>query len=259
MKLSAIIIAKNEEQSIARCIASLHFADEILVIDGESNDKTVAVAKAAGATVITNPWQGYGQQKNFGMQHAKGEWVLFIDADEAVPESLQQQILAATQQSATHFFWLRIATVFLGRPLRHLHGHNLRLFKKDHGRWTESYVHEQVEDTTGKQLTLRDSNTTILAGPLLHYSHPTVASYLLTMHQYTSLEAQQMAKTNQHRSGRPVRRSWFLPLYLGARQLVKLLFYRKGILDGVPGITWCVLSAYYEWELGIKFVRLASK
>lgn len=256
MKLSAVVIAQNEEAVIERCVASLRFADEVVVVDGGSTDDTVARARRSGARVIGNPWRGYGNQKNFGLTQVRGEWVLFVDADEVIAPQLAQEIVAAIQESKFDFFWVRITTYFLGQPLRHLFGHNLRLFKRARGRWSESFVHEQVIDSLGQTLVLRDTRAQILPTPLLHWSHDTVGSYLDTMHRYTTLEAQEMHRTAIHRSGRKLRSGIFLPAMLAGRQFVKLLFYRRGFLDGYPGVVWCVLSAYYEWEAATKLLAI---
>lgn len=266
MQLSAIIITKNEEANIARCLESLSFADEIIVVDAESTDNTAAIARQHGATVFTRPWAGYGHQKNFGAHEARGEWLLFIDADEEVPETLAQEIRQTISQPTVDFYWLRIVTVFLNHPLHHLFGHNPRLFRKSAGQWTGDQVHEQVERYASQEnsmdytlVQLDDRWSQILAVPLLHHSHRTVASYLVKMHRYTSLDAEKMATTNQHRSGRRVRPVAWLPWHLAIRQGIKLAFYRRGLLDGWAGILWCILSGYYEYEMARKFLALKNQ
>ena len=270
MNLSAIVITKNEERNIERCLASVSFADEIIVVDAESQDRTAELARKAGATVFVRSWPGYGEQKNFGREQAHGDWLLFIDADEKVSAELAQEIqkvvssqLSQLRQGATlgeavvssNFYWLRIVTVFLGKPLHHLYGHNPRPMRRNSGRWTDSNVHEQVETNMGQQITLGDQHSAILSNGLLHYSHPTIQSYMAKMHTYTTLDAKQMLRTKAHRSGRPVKPRIWLPIWLALRQFIKLLIYRRGIWDGLAGITWCVLSAYYEFEMGQKYVR----
>ena len=256
MNLSAIVITRNEEANIERCIKSLSFADEVIVIDAESDDKTAAIAQELGAKVIIHPWQGYGQQKNFGASQATSPWLLFVDADEEVTPDLAKEISKTVAHPEQDVYWMRIVTTFLHRPLRHLYGHNPRLFRKAAASWTTSAVHEQVILTSGQQVTLGDNASGLITEPLLHHSHPTVQSYLQKMHRYTTLDAQQIKKTGKHRSGKPITANWALPYRLAARQLVKLLFYRRGILDGLPGILWCTLSAYYEYEMAKKFLAL---
>jgi glycosyltransferase involved in cell wall biosynthesis len=205
---------------------------------------------------LKQDWLGYGPQKNTGLAHAAGKWALFIDADEEVPPNLAQNIIqAATKDSPVDFYWLRIVTVFLGHELRHLYGHNPRLFRVGAGCWTNDIVHEQVQNSAGLRLKLGDDKSLLLGGTLTHYSHSTIASYLKKMHHYTSLDAAQMKKTGRHRSGKSVENNWWLPYHLAVKQFIKLYFYRQGFLDGYAGLMWCLLSARYEWEMGQKYIQ----
>lgn len=258
MQLSAIVITKNEEDNIERCLNSLRFADELIVVDAESNDQTAAIAKRLGAQVFVRPWPGYGPQKNFGALHAKGEWLLFLDADETVPPKLAQEILHTTKQPQADFYWLKIVTFFLNKPLQHLTGHNLRLFKKSAGSWTGHHVHEHVQTNTGETITLGHALSRVLQQPLNHHSHQTIAAYLKRMEEYTALDAQRMATYDRHRSGRRVWPAWYVPAYLMARQFIKLYIYKQGFLDGYAGLVWSALSADYEYVLGKKYLRIKS-
>lgn len=256
MKLSAIIITKNEEDNIERVVGSVQFCDEVIVVDAESNDRTVAIAKTLGAKTFVRPWPGYGSQKNFGAAQAQGEWLLFIDADEEVTLELAQEIRATIQNPNRDFYWLKIVTVFLHRQMQHIFGHNPRLFRKSQGSWTGYQVHEQVQANAGEKIVLGDRLSALLKNPLLHHSHQSIASYLKRMADYTSLDAQQMAKHDRHRSGRAVSARWWLPHYLAARQFVKLYVYKKGVFDGYAGLVWSALSAYYEWTIAKKYTLL---
>lgn len=259
MKLSVIVITKNEETTIARCIKSVAFADEIIVIDAQSTDATPTIAQSLGAVVYTNPWPGFGAQKNYGASRAHGEWLLFIDADEEVPAELSQAIRRATANPAADFYWLRIVTVFLGSPLTHLFGHNPRLFKRAAGQWTDARVHEQVRTLGGHVITLGDTQSRVLTPPLLHHSHPTLRSYFTSMHTYTTLDAAEMYRTKKHRSGKSYAPAWWLPAFLALRQFFKLLVYRGGLKDGFAGLAWSAVSGLYEWELASKFNKLAKQ
>ncbi len=258
MTLSAIIIAKNEEKRIKYCLKSVAFADEVItVIDRSSTDNTALLAQEAGAMVLFEDWQGYGHQKNKGAAAASGDWLLFVDADEEVTQDLAAEIHAIIQHPQYNVYWLKIITIFLGTSLRHLYGHNPRLFRRGAARWTDSYVHEQVVTVEGQLVQLQDHLSGILTVPLLHNSYSTVTAYLQKMHRYTSLDAEQMYRMHTHRSGRPVQPSILLPVTLALRQWVKLVFYRQGFLDGWAGFMWSTLSAYYEFEMARKFLALA--
>lgn len=274
MKLTTITTAKNAAATIDRTLRSLAFADErIVIVDEASTDLTKAKAKQLGARVLISPWRGFGQQKNVALEQARGDWVLFIDADEVVPPLLAKELLRVVQTDPLrpnpyHLFWLRIVTVFLGQPLKHLFGHNPRLFRRGSARWTNTAVHEQIVrtsaaplQTTNYQLQtvkLGDPDTGLITAPIVHYSHATIRAYIDKMHRYTDLDAAYMRRTGRHRSGRAYRPVWWLPPYLAARQLVKLLCYRRGILDGYAGVVWCVLSANYEWEMASKYRQLCA-
>ncbi len=258
-RLAAIVIAKNAAATITHCLKHLHFCDEIIVIlDAATTDSTAQLAEKYADKTITRAWQGYGQQKNYGLARASGEWVLFVDADEEITSGLADEITAVISRSAHTIYWLRIITVFLGRPLPHLYGHNARLFKKDAARWTDSPVHEQLETNTGEIVKLGDAISGVLARPLIHYSHATIGSYLASMHHYTSLDARRMKETGQHRSGRVVSATPFLPWLLAVKQCAKLLLFRRGWLDGWAGIVWSIMSSYYEWEMARKYLAEAK-
>lgn len=255
--ISAIIITKNEEHNIAGCIESLSWCDEIIVVDSDSQDRTREIATAKGARVLNETWQGYGAHKNRGSAAATHPWLLFLDADERVSESLQQEITTVTKHPAYPVYWITVEDIFLGKRLQHLIGHNPRLVQKGNATWNNNPVHEQLIYTdTGKTVQYKDSRSGEITSPIIHYSHESIASYLQKMHRYTSLDAEHMRETGMHRSGRSIQNSWLLPYMLGMRQLVKLLLYRKGILDSWQGIVWSVLSAYYEFEMGKKYRNL---
>ncbi|MDA1169493.1 MAG: glycosyltransferase family 2 protein [bacterium] len=257
MNISVVIIAKNEEEKIADCVISAKFAKEVIVvIDTESTDKTAEIAHSLGATVISNPWEGYGKQKNFGMRRASQNWILFLDADERVSTELQEAINSMLDNPEHGVYWVTIEDIFLGKRMKHLIGHNPRFVKKGAAQWSDKKVHEQMIYTGGTIAVYKDSISGELDLPIIHQSYATISDYVKKMHVYTTLDAQDMQKNNTHRSGRKVNRSFMLPYALAFRQAIKLLFYKKGILDGWPGITWSFLSAYYEFEMGQKYNAL---
>lgn len=258
-KLSAVLITKNEEDNIVRAIASVSFADEVIVVDSESSDRTVNVAKSLGAKVFIRPWPGYGPQRNFAAQQASGEWLLVLDADEEVSPGLAEQIRATLRNPRKDFYWIKIITTFLGSPLTHLAAYNMRLLKKSAGNWQDLRVHEQVQTKAGQRLQFGDGISGSIENTILHHSHKTITSYLNRMERYTTLDAQQMAREGHHRSGRPVKPRWWLPYYLAKRQFLKIYFYKKGFLDGYAGFMWSLLSAYYEYVMGSKYLKLKNQ
>ncbi len=257
MNISVVIIAKNEADTITDCIASVSFAKEVIVIDAQSTDATRDIAENLGAKVIVHPWQGYGEQKNFGATHAAENWLLFLDADERVSPELAEKIKAMPEESSHTIYWITIEDIFLGKHMEHLKGHNPRLVQKGKATWSSKKVHEQLIYAGNEEsVTYKDGISGEINQPIVHHSYATIGAYLKKMHRYTTLDAQDMHERGMHRSGRKVQKSFFLPYALAFRQLVKLLFYRKGILDGWQGIVWSVLSAYYEFEMGMKYLAL---
>src|SRR5262245_59067155 len=163
VKLSAIIITRNEAHNIAACLESVAFCDERIVVDSGSDDETVEIAAAAGATVLSHPWFGFGAQKNFALSQAHGDWVLSVDADERVPPSLAAEILAAIKNPAPTGYEINRLSTFLGRPMRHsgwFPDYVLRLVRREKARFSDDPVHERM---------ICDGPTGRLSGALDHH------------------------------------------------------------------------------------------
>ena len=257
LPLSVVIITKNEANNIAESITSAQFAQEILVIDAFSTDATAEIAQSHGAKVLCNKWHGYGTQKNFGAQHAAHNWILFLDADERVSPELQRILPDVITRAEYSVYWITLEDIFLGKRMKHLVGHNPRLIQKIQAHWNTAHVHEQMlYADTNIPAQYKDGMSGEIQESIIHQSYTSISAYLKKMHRYTSLDAEEMHKTSTHRSGRAVTKNPLLPIYLAFRQFGKLLLYRKGILDGWQGVVWCALSAYYELEMGNKYLAL---
>ncbi len=244
--LSVILITKNEEQNIDACLASVRFADEIIVVDAGSTDATVKKAKRLTKKVFVRPWEGYGAAKNFALNHATGDWIFWIDADERVPEALQTEIAAVVESSAGLFdaYSVPRRANFLGRWIRHCGwypGRVTRLFRKGSGTFTESKVHERlvVEGKEG-----------MLHSDLLHYTDPTLKGYFEKFNKYTSLASDELAGEGREFD---IGQITIRPVWTFFRMYV----LRLGFLDGIQGFILCVLSACYVftkyaklWERG---------
>lgn len=214
--LSVILIANNEANNILDCLASVSFADQIIVVDSGSTDNTVELARSAGAHVVqTSDWPGFGVQKNRALDLATCDWVFSIDADERVTPELAEQLKAAINFEAKFDFEndsksnkqihqhdayeVPRLTQFCGQWIRHCGwtpDHVLRLFKRGRARFSNDLVHErlvQSQGTCGK-----------LTNPMLHFSYPTPASYWRKLDQYSQAWAKQRhleAKKDQHAAG----------------------------------------------------------
>lgn len=232
--LSALIIARNEAGNIDRCLEALDFCDEVVVIDAESSDDTAARARRHGAQVWIEPWRGYAGQKEFALQKTRGEWVLWVDADEVVQPALRASILrAVTRTDATEAgYRLRRRVNYLGRWIRHGSFGNdwvLRLFRRERGRFSAHLVHEEL---------LVDGPVGRLDGVLEHWSYRDLDHHREKIEQMASLWARQEAERGRHAGALDlILRPW-------ARAL-RLLVLEGGFRNGSVGWTIARMGAHY--------------
>ncbi|MCY4523626.1 MAG: glycosyltransferase family 2 protein [Halobacteriovoraceae bacterium] len=227
MKLSATIITLNEEKNIANAIRSVSFADEIIVVDSNSSDKTCQIAQNLGAKVHHHPFHCHGQQKNHAASLAKGEWILSIDADEEVSDPLKKSILSAISQQNHSMYRINRRTNYCNRWIYHggwYPDYLLRLYRQGEARWSEPHLHEKLVPVNNKE------KIPLLQGHLNHYSFPTVKSQILTNLRYASMAAEDLRKKNKNKS-------YFLKMIMKPFfKFLECYFLKKGILDGIPGM-----------------------
>ena len=240
--ISAILIAKNEEHNISECLSTVAWADEIVVVDAGSTDATVLKAKDFTKKVYVRPWEGYGAAKNFALTQTSSDWILWLDADERVSDSLKEEIrrvLTSGPRSEAAFSVPRKAS-FLGHWILHCGwypGRVTRLFRRGKGRFTESRVHERLDI---------DGPVGELASDLLHYTDPSLTHYLEKFNKYTSLAADEL--TDEGRSFR-LSQITIRPLWT----FFRMYFLKLGFLDGFAGFILCVLSSCYVFT---KYAKL---
>jgi glycosyltransferase involved in cell wall biosynthesis len=187
LSLSVVTITKNEEANLARTLQSVAWADEIVVLDSGSTDRTREIAESFHAKFFVEPWKGFAAQKNSALQKATGDWILSLDADEEVEPALANEIrktLSANPSAAG--FWIPRKNFFLGRWMRHggfYPDPKLRLFRRGTGSFEDRLVHEDVR---------LQGPTAKLKQNLLHHAYPTLDGYLEHMNRYSSLGAQMM-------------------------------------------------------------------
>ena len=236
-KLSGTIITLNEEPKIARAIESMRCCDEIVVVDSGSTDRTRAIASRLGARVIEQPWLGYAGQKNFAAAQASFDWILSLDADEALSEALEAEIWEWKQQGAASEYAAYSAprmAQYLGRWIRHggwFPDRKVRLYHRAKAGWTGEYVHESVnvEGAVGS-----------LAEKILHFTCDSLSEHLRTLDRYTTLAAQEVAARERSAS---LPRLAFAPPWTFLRTYI----LRRGFLDGVPGFTIAWIAALYTF------------
>ncbi|MBN1300956.1 MAG: glycosyltransferase family 2 protein [Melioribacteraceae bacterium] len=238
-KLSVTIITKNEENNIARCIESVKWADEILVVDSYSEDKTAAIAESFNAKVILTDWKGFGATKRFAVDAASNDWILSIDADEVVSEALKEKIISILKQPSADGYHIKRKSFYLGRQIVHCGWNSdypLRLFDRRKGNFNNKNVHESVE---------LHGNRKKLEETILHYTYPTVASHISKMNRYSDLSAQNLIEAGKIYSP-------LTAVLLGLNKFLKMYVLKLGLLDGAVGFLLCLNSAYGVY---LKYVK----
>jgi glycosyltransferase involved in cell wall biosynthesis len=236
-RLSVAIITKNEAHRIADCLASVRFADQVVVVDSGSTDDTVAIARASGAEVLVTPdWPGFGPQKNRALAACRGAWVLSIDADERLTEALAAEIRAvvvADGPGGLAGYWLPRRSSFCGQVMAHgLWGNDrvLRLFRRAAGRFSDDRVHERV---------IVDGATGSLSGSLHHDSVDSIDDALAKARHYAALGA---ASLRERGGG-----GFWSALGHGGWTFVRGYLLRRGFLDGRNGLRLAWISARGTW------------
>ncbi len=228
-----MVITRNEEPRLPTCLTSLAWADEIVVVDAESTDRTVEIARAFTERIVVRPWPGFAAQKNFAANQARSTWVLSVDADEEVSADLREEIQhVLVEPSPVAGYAVPRRNIFWNRWVRHgglYPDWQIRLFQRGRGRFVERAVHESVEVT---------GEVRRLGSPLIHRSYESVGQFLERADRYSSLAADDLV-----RGGARVG-----PLPLVLRPLGRFLamyVLRRGFLDGTPGLLLAGLYAYY--------------
>jgi glycosyltransferase involved in cell wall biosynthesis len=235
MKITATIITLNEERNIARAIESLRCSDEILILDSGSVDRTVELAGKLGARVVEAGWRGYAGQKNWAAEQASHEWILSLDADEALSEALEAEIwnLKKSGPKCDAYTMPRLAR-YLGRWILHSGWYpdrKVRLYHRDKARWVGDFVHESVQV---------DGRVGHLDSNLLHFTCESIAEHVKTMDRYTTLAAQELA-------ARKVRVPLTRMILDPAWTFVKSYFFQRGFLDGLEGLIIAYMAAFYTF------------
>jgi glycosyltransferase involved in cell wall biosynthesis len=239
-KISVTVITRNEAANIEAALASVSWADEIVVVDAESTDDTVSLARQFTDRVVVRAWPGYVGQKNYAAALASHDWILSLDADERVTRDLAGEVQRAPGSSAHAAFRLRRVTWHLGRWIRSTDwypDYQIRLYDRRACQWSGQYVHEAlaVSGTVGD-----------LRGELQHYPYRDISAHLDTIDRYTTLAARQMRERGR-RAG-IVQLAGHPPLAFLRNYIV-----RGGIRDGAPGFVISALNAYYVF---LKFAKL---
>jgi glycosyltransferase involved in cell wall biosynthesis len=235
VKISATIITYNEERNLPRAIESLRCADEIIVVDSGSSDRTVEIAEKLGARVVESAWPGYANQKNLAAERATHDWILSLDADESLSEALEGEIWNLKKSGPRHdaYTMPRLAQ-YLGKWILHSGWYpdrKVRLYDRRRARWVGDFVHESVHV---------DGRVGHLESNLLHFTCDSISEHIKSMDRYTMLAAQELvARKEKIRLARlTVDPAW---------TFVKTYFIQCGFLDGVEGLILAYMAAFYTF------------
>ncbi|MBK7378294.1 MAG: glycosyltransferase family 2 protein [Ignavibacteriales bacterium] len=243
-KISVIIITKNENQNITDCLNSVKWADEIIIIDAESSDNTIELAKKFTDKVFIRKWNGYSDQKMYALSLAKNEWVLSLDADERITDELKNEILFSDLSIADGYKISR-ANYFLGRLIRGCgwsHDYQLRLFRKSKTKVTERMVHEGF---------IIDGKISELKSSMLHYSYRNFHDAMNKINQYSTLEAQEKYQRKKVNG--------FTILLNPFIAFVQFFIFRKGFIDGAHGLLVSIMHGMTKMMMYIKMWELQKK
>ena len=242
MPLSVVLITLNAAAQLPDCLASVAFADEVVVVDSGSSDGTAEVATRYGARVVAKDWLGFGRQKQFAVEQAAHDWVLCLDADERVSPELAASLVRALEAPAAPVYRMARRNRFLGHWLRHGEGYpdwSARLFDRRRARWSNDAVHEKV----------LGAPVATLGGDLLHESADDLGRYLEKQNRYTSLAAKEL-----HRQGRS---AGIADLAVApVARFFKFYLLRLGFLDGLPGLVHISIGCMNSFMKYAKLIDL---
>ena len=232
--LSVVVIAKNEADRIKDCLASVPFADELLVLDSGSEDNTVEIAREAGAKVLELDWPGQVAQKNRGLEYATGDWVLSLDADERLSMQAAEELrnVLSSESAQVNGYSFPRRSQWLGRWIRHGRWYPDRkvwLVRRSAGTWVGDDPHDKLEV---------DGVVQRLSGDILHTPYRSMSEHLMTIDRYTEQHAASLF-------GRGVRAHWWDVAFRPPLHFVDSYLLRRGFLDGVPGMALAGLGTSY--------------
>jgi len=231
--LSAIVLTLNEERHIQECLASLAWADRLVVFDCFSTDGTVELAQQAGAEVIRHPFENYAQQRNAALEQVEAEWIFFVDADERATPELATEVRAVTAGEGKEVaWWVPRHNYIFGRltlGAGWYPDYQLRLVRRGRARW-ERPVHE---------VAVVDGPEGYLQNPLVHYNYDDVADFIARQEKYTDYDAGILFRQG-------VRPRFYTPYFQGVRHFWWRFVTLRGLRDGLHGLRLSLLMAYYE-------------
>lgn len=240
MKISAVIIAFDEEEKIADAVRSVEWADEILVVDSESSDCTGEIAARLGATVIVQKWLGFSEQKQFAADNARYDWIFSLDADERVSPELKNEILRLkkfSDEKVADGYRISRLSFYMNRPIRHSGWYpdwQLRFFNRTKGSWKKVLIHESIEMNSGARIEK-------IRADILHYSVENAAHHhRMIGERYAPLAAAQMFERGRRTTPLKIMTAGFSAFF-------QTYFLKAGFLDGLAGFCIARFAAHHAF------------
>lgn len=240
MSLSVIIITKNEEANIRTCLESIFFANEIIILDSGSTDKTLSIALEYTPNVFSTDWLGYGIQKQKALSKATGDWVLNLDADESLSTDLKQEIIEAMSANNADAYRIPIQMMFYNQPLKYSASpkRHIRLFKRLNANYSDDIVHEKIKIPTYFKVAK-------LKHPILHHSYKDLSHVLYKLNKYSSYSAKIRIESGK-------KMSLFKVVLSTSWMFGRCFILQRGFLDGKLGFLFALISAQGTFYRGMK-------
>lgn len=246
VKISAVIITKNEEANIERCLNSLKWVDEIVVIDSGSVDRTVEICRKNNCKVVETEWLGYGKTKHLAVDSASYDWILSIDADEEVSEKSVSSIKTIIEEDETFGYKVQIKSFYLGRLINHSgwgKEFKLRIFNRKYGNYNDADIHETV------LLNGEKKKSDIV---FFHHTYPTVEKQIKKIDRYSSLQANELFANKKRYP------FLLIPLFV-LNKFISTYVLKLGFLDGKEGFILAFFSSVGVFSKYIKLWKLNNK
>lgn len=243
--ISVIIITKNSAKTIERCLESIKWANEIIVLDSGSTDNTVALCQLYTSQVVQTDWPGFGKQKNRALDMATQEWILSIDSDEWVDDALRTEIIATLKNPTATVYDIPRLNQYCGKWIRHGDvGKDsvTRLFKRGHAQFSDDIVHEKI---------ITNDSVKRLRSPLCHNTYESIDALLHRMNLYSTLSA-------KIRFERGKKTSLLNAMFSATWLFIRSYFFRAGFLDGKMGFIVCLAAAHSSYYRHIKLIELQN-
>lgn len=241
-KLSVTIIVKNEESNLKRCLLSVSWADEIILVDTGSTDNTLNIARKFGCQIYNENWLGFGKTKRLAVDNAKNNWILSIDADEEVTAELKKTLEICLANPANKSYKIRRKSFYLGKAIKFCGwgtDYPLRFFNRLNGNFNEREVHESVEVK---------GEVDVIEEYMLHHTYPDIKSHLEKINRYSDLAASKLIRNGKQYN-------LLVSLLLGIIKFIRMYILKLGFLDGTTGLILCINSAFGVYLKYIKTWR----